>query len=172
MSEKLKSSDERAEKLRKKLLELKDEEIAKIGRGEEADSDLLAFHSEWIGGLRPKELDMLGSILALERGAAGGYDFGKDEILSIKKAIQEFDDILVSHKAHLLAEEMDKNRGEVVSQGTKRVLSDVAMQKFEQKFNREDYIALYHRWLKRRFEKFFRDHPEYNYAAEAADAMK
>lgn len=162
MSEKLKSSNERAEELRKELLKLKDEEVGKIEKGG-GDADLIALRSEGIGGLGEEELNVLGRFLALKRGVEGGYQFEEDEISDIPKTLEKFTKAVTQRLNNFLAEERKK-------QG--RELTDEEKINFRQRFGNEDYVALYHRWMKRQFKDFFEDHPEYNYEAKMAGAAK
>lgn len=161
MSEKLKSSNERAEELRKELLKLKDEEMGKIEKGG-GDPDLIALRSEGIGGLGEEELNALGSFLALKRGVEGGYHFEEDEINDIPKILAKLTKAIIHRLNNFLAEEKKKLGRELT--GEEKI-------NFRQHFGNEDYVALYHRWLVRQFDKFFEDHPEYNHE-ERVGAVK
>lgn len=145
MSEKLKSLDEHMQELRKEFRKLQDEEIAKIGRGEEADSDLLAFRSEWVDALGATELEALHKVLMLRRGSKGGYAFEKDEIKNAFLAVVDLRRF-VEQRIQTFWKEQKRNGSPEMTR---------------ENFMKQDYVALYSRLIDRQLSKFVDDNPGY-----------
>lgn len=143
MSEKIKSSDERTQELRKEFHKLQDEEIAKIGVGEEADPDLLAFRSEWVDALGAEELEPLHKLLMLQRGVQNGYQFEKDEVQSAFYAVTNLGNI-VDRRCHNFLREQKLEENDATKHS----------------FLESDYVALFWRLISQKFFKFWRDNPE------------
>lgn len=152
MSEKLKSSNERAEELRKELLKLKN-----------TDPDLLVLNSEWVAALGPDELAAFNTLLALQRGVERGYPFERDEIEDALREFKKLSGLVERRKEHMLAEAKKKASGGI---------SERERLNFLKSFEQEDYVALYYDWLRLQFKKFFENNPEYDYAKEEERAVK
>jgi hypothetical protein len=142
--------ESRAAELRKELLKLKN-----------IDPDLLVLNSEWIAALGPDELAAFNTLLALQQGVRGGYQFGQDEIKSSWKELEKLSHIVQKHGNHKLAEAEGK-----APQGMSEQEKTYFRLNFWRNFAQEDYVALYYDWLRKQFEKFFENHPEYDYAKE------
>lgn len=148
--------DSRAAQLRKELLKLKNE-----------DPDLLVLNSEWIGCLGPDELAAFSTLFALRQGVERGYQFGRDEIESSLKELEKLSRIVQRRGNHKFAEAKGKAPREMSEQEK----LDFKLN-FWRNFAQEDYVSLYYDWLSLQFEKFLKDHPEYDYAKEEELAEK